>query len=70
MNLGSTKGTVLQSRLVYREDVKMSTLDEVKGLVENPPKEYRSAPFWGWNDRLQKENLGEQIEGFKKAWKG
>ena len=45
----------------------MSTLDEVKGLVENPPKEYRSAPFWGWNDRLQKENLGEQIEGFKKA---
>ena len=45
----------------------MGTLDKVKGLVENPPKEYRSAPFWGWNDRLQKENLGEQIEGFKKA---
>ena len=59
MNLGSTKGTVLQSLLLYREDVKMSTLDEVKGLVENPPKEYRSAPFWGWNDRLQKGNLGE-----------
>lgn len=48
----------------------MGTLDEVKGLVENPPKEYRSAPFWGWNDRLQKENLGEQIEGFKKAGMG
>jgi len=45
----------------------MGTLDEVKGLVENPPKEYRSAPFWGWNDRLQRENLGEQIEGFKRA---
>ena len=41
----------------------MGTLDKVKGLVENPPKEYRSAPFWGWNDRLQRENLGEQIEG-------
>ncbi len=25
----------------------MGTLDKVKGLVENPPKEYRSAPFWG-----------------------
>ena len=48
----------------------MGTLDKVKGLVENPPKEYRSAPFWGWNDRLQKENLGEQIEGFKKAGMG
>ena len=48
----------------------MGTLDKVKGLVENPPKEYRSAPFWGWNDRLQKENLGEQIEGFKKAGLG
>ena len=24
----------------------------------------------GWNDRLQKENLGEQIEGFKKAGMG
>lgn len=48
----------------------MSTLDEVKRLIKNPPKEYRSAPFWGWNDRLQKENLGEQIEGFKKAGMG
>ena len=37
----------------------MGTLDEVKGLIGNPPKEYRSAPFWGWNDKLQKENLGE-----------
>lgn len=25
---------------------------------------------WGWNDRLQRENLGEQIEGFKKAGMG
>ena len=48
----------------------MGTLDEVKGLIKNPPKEYRSAPFWGWNDRLQRENLGEQIEGFKKAGMG
>lgn len=48
----------------------MGTLDEVKGLIGNPPKEYRSAPFWGWNDKLQKENLGEQIKGFKKAGMG
>ena len=48
----------------------MGTLDEVKGLLKNPPKEYRSAPFWGWNDKLQKENLGEQIEGFKRAGMG
>ena len=48
----------------------MGTLDEVKELLKNPPKEYRSAPFWGWNDKLQKENLGEQIEGFKRAGMG
>ena len=48
----------------------MGTLDEVKGVLKNPPKEYRSAPFWGWNDKLQKENLGEQIEGFKRAGMG
>ena len=45
----------------------MGTLDKVKGLVENPPKEYRSAPFWGWNDRASEgECLGEQIEGFRR----
>nr|WP_295277436.1 glycosyl hydrolase [uncultured Blautia sp.] len=48
----------------------MGTLDKVKSMIKNPPKEYRSAPFWGWNDKLQKENLGEQIEGFKKAGMG
>ena len=48
----------------------MGTLDEVKGLIKNPPKEYRSAPFVGVEYRLQRENLGEQIEGFKKAGMG
>lgn len=27
--------------------MRMGTLDEVKGLIKNPPKEYRSAPFLG-----------------------
>ena len=46
----------------------MGTLDKVKGLVENPPKEYRSAPFWGWGmTGFRRRIWGEQIEGFKKA---
>lgn len=30
-------------------------------LFRNPPAEYRSVPFWAWNDRLQPEELERQI---------
>jgi len=28
---------------------------------KNPPKEYRSAPFWSWNDKLESEELKRQV---------
>lgn len=31
-----------------------------------PPKEYRTAPFWAWNDRLQANELRWQIRQMKK----
>ena len=34
-------------------------------LFKNPPSEYRAAPFWAWNDDLEKEDLLWQIERFR-----
>ncbi|MDR1444194.1 MAG: hypothetical protein LBI94_04890 [Treponema sp.] len=33
---------------------------------KNPSREYRAAPFWAWNNRLDAEDLVWQIEQFKK----
>ena len=33
--------------------------------IANPPKEYRSLPFWSWNDRLLPEELQWQIREMK-----
>lgn len=33
---------------------------------KNPGSEYRAAPFWAWNDKLDPQELGWQIEQLKK----
>ncbi len=35
------------------------------GLFKNPTSEYRGAPFWAWNTKLNDEMLLKQIEIFK-----
>ncbi|MBQ1271313.1 MAG: hypothetical protein IIY11_06605, partial [Clostridia bacterium] len=40
------------------------------GLFRNPTSEYRGTPFWAWNGKLSKEELGRQIDGFKKMGLG
>lgn len=42
------------------------TLEE----FENPPAYYRGAPFWAWNNRLDKEQLVKQISYFKEMGMG
>lgn len=34
-------------------------------LFENPTSEYRGAPFWAWNTKLEKETLRKQIGYFQ-----
>ena len=36
-----------------------------RGLFENPTSEYRGAPFWAWNCRLDGKELERQIEILK-----
>ncbi|KQN99927.1 glycosyl hydrolase [Paenibacillus sp. Leaf72] len=38
--------------------------DELKASFQNPGIDYRSVPFWAWNDELKQEELDRQIEGF------
>ncbi|PNR95912.1 hypothetical protein [Petrotoga sp. 9PWA.NaAc.5.4] len=39
--------------------------DLSQDLFKNPTSEYRGAPFWAWNSKLNKEDLMKQIENFK-----
>ncbi len=39
-------------------------------LFKNPTSEYRGAPFWAWNCKLEKEELLRQIEIFKEMGLG
>ncbi|MBR3928829.1 MAG: hypothetical protein IKJ65_07495 [Clostridia bacterium] len=41
-----------------------------RALFENPTSEYRGAPFWAWNGKLDKDELFRQIEIFKKMGLG
>ena len=34
-------------------------------LFRAPTSEYRGAPFWAWNCKLDKETMLEQIDNFK-----
>lgn len=37
-----------------------------RSIFENPGSEYRAAPFWAWNNKLDKDELNWQIEQLKK----
>lgn len=39
-------------------------------LFQNPTNEYRGAPFWSWNTKLDEETLLEQIDMFKEMGVG
>ncbi len=34
---------------------------------QNPPRRYRSVPFWSWNDKLEPAELHRQVKEMAKA---
>jgi len=42
----------------------------IEEKFKNPGMEFRSAPFWSWNDDLRKEELGRQIKEMKEKGMG
>jgi len=43
----------------------VNTFDQLSALFKNPPAEYRTVPFWVWNDSVTKEKIDFQLEEFK-----
>ncbi len=39
--------------------------EEVLRNFQNPPADFRSAPFWVWNDRVTREQIDAQLADFK-----
>ena len=48
----------------------MSNLDDLLATWADPPAEYRSAPFWSWNSRLDPDRLCRAIESMHAAGMG
>lgn len=44
--------------------------DELKLCFQNPGNEFRSFPFWAWNDKMDKKMVREQIAQMKRAGNG
>lgn len=40
-------------------------MDNIKKNFKSPTSEYRSAPFWSWNDVMDGEELSRQLRDFK-----
>lgn len=38
--------------------------------LKNPANEYRSAPFWAWNGKMQKERIRQQVKDMKEQHMG
>ena len=49
--------------MFYKEKEEPELREE---LFENPGAAYRGAPFWAWNKKLNKKELVDQVEQFKK----
>lgn len=43
----------------------MTDLKKLRDKFKNPPTEFRSAPFWSWNDNLSEEELARQVKDMK-----
>ena len=53
--------------MFYKEKEEPELREE---LFENPGAAYRGAPFWAWNKKLNKKELVDQVEQFKKMGMG
>jgi len=50
--------------------MEFNTISDLKYTLSTPSSAYRSAPFWAWNDQLEKEELKVQIQGMKEQGMG
>ncbi len=44
---------------------KINSYDQLISIFADPPSEYRSAPFWVWNNDVSKEDIDRTLQDFK-----
>jgi len=49
---------------VIPDDGRPVSFKQLKDLFENPSPEYRTAPFWVWNNDVSKEDIDRSLEEF------
>jgi len=49
---------------------KEEIMNKLQEVFRNPGKEWRAAPFWSWNDKLEETELRRQIREMKKSGMG
>ena len=54
--------------MLYENNKKQQKLSDE--LFKSPGKEYRAAPFWAWNSKLEAEELCRQIDTFREMGLG
>ena len=54
--------------MLYDNNKKQKRLSDE--LFKSPGKEYRAAPFWAWNSKLEAEELCRQIDIFREMGLG
>jgi len=47
------------------QELDIQTVDQLIPHFENPPTSYRTAPFWVWHDRVQKERIDRDLTDLK-----
>ena len=46
-------------------DGRITNYNQLEANFHNPPPEYRTAPFWVWNNDLSKEDIDRTLTEFK-----
>lgn len=59
-----------ENRKPDAQEGKISSIRELKSLFGDPPKQFRSAPLWVWNDDITEEQIDQQLADFKSGGMG
>lgn len=50
---------------IHPDSKNIQNIQAVMNLMENPPSEYRTAPLWDWNEKINREDIVFQLKQFK-----
>ncbi|MBN2411160.1 hypothetical protein JXQ31_05655 [candidate division KSB1 bacterium] len=54
-----------QKQSTSGESHRFTSINELTNNFQNPPLEYRTAPFWIWHDKVSEKEIDIQLEDFK-----